>query len=1499
MNHLGSSIQRNGLCSRKDKTKSSLALKGKYHALERGVLLFGRMVLWSLALLLLVVLLLMTPGIQRWTAGVVGDLVSERLGVVVRMEQIMLRPFGPVEIGKVYIGDLNGDTLISVHALRITGLRILSRKQLVQASRLELNGARFALTKDSGEQHSNLTRLINALASEDTTETDANWSVRCSSFSIDDLHFSYHDRNMEPVEFGVDFDHVDVSHARIVGHQFGVESDTIHAHLESLSLHEQSGLELVQLGGAAVVSGKGIALDQMVLRTPLTDVRGTLVFRMEDWSDMNDFINKVDMRLDLDSSRLEFADVAYFAPGLEGIHFPIDVTGRIRGTIAELKGRGLSIGFGERSAFKGNVEMSGLPDIDNTFMLLDIAAFHTDHVDLSQVPIPPFTEGGMLRLPPEVRKMGDLFFEGNFTGFTRSFTAFGRSSTALGAIRTDISYERVAAGKDFTLSGRIATDGFRIGPLIQVPELGVVAANIRLQGSGPTLGTMKADLDGVIPLFTYGDIQLSGIKANGRIEPGRFNGRLRVVDENLVMEFKGLADLSGEWPQVDFSANVQHADLGALGITSVKDYNTLSVLMEAEGRLSPDSLLGRVKLNDISYCNEEGEHELGDILVTSGRRDGENLLTLVSTFAEGEVHGEFLPTLLPGAVESVLYSVFPVLRDEVEYDLAEQRFTFQVRSLETEAVLDLFVPGLRLDSGAVFSGWLDSRTFDIGFSAEVPEVGLGPLRARNISAVADKTLDVLAFSIHSERQIWNDSVWFSGTSLSGKAYQDELTFSLGWEDSNSGTNGALFAHGEVRGINAVTLDLLPSQLYFGRGNWMTTEPTRFEIDSTTVRIDSLRLLNNDQYILVDGTISKDTTRSVTIEVSNFSLSNLDPFIHGPDIKGRLNGNARLHGLYDAPFILSHLGMDSVSVRDIPVGDLRFDAEWAEGQRAIDLAGTLMRGRIKAMDFNGRMSLDKENKIDVDLLLDRFDLAFIDPYLPEGISDIQGLVTGTVSMTGTLVEPLVNGELELVDAGMRIDYLNTTYTFSHTVKVAPDMFALDLVTIRDEQGNTARVGGTVLHSGLRDWNYNFWGSMDKLQVLNTGLADNALYYGKAFATGDIELSGYAGSLEISVDARTAPGTDIHFPVGGSTEVSPIGFVHFTESDSIAGSDPDMDLSGISMDMNVEITPDALFELIFDPTVGDIMSGRGQGNMEMSVDQRGEFEMRGQVEVSEGDYLFTLRNVVNKRFQLDPGGRITWYGDPFDAQLDLRATYKVRAPLYDIMFEKNEAYRKRVPVEVVMNLKDKLMNPAIGFGIRLPTVDENVRTQVNSVISTEQELNRQVFSLIVLNRFVTPPSYSGQGTPSSSAGVAGTTTSELLSNQVSNWLSKLSNDFDLGVNYRPGDQLTQDELELAVSTQLFNERLLVSTNLGVQSGAQAGQNANTLVGDFQMEYLLTNDGKLRLKAFSVSNDQDLNRADQAQTTQGAGVAFREEFNTWGEFWQKVFNVFRSREKDRSFD
>jgi hypothetical protein len=128
--------------------------------------------------------------------------------------------------------------------------------------------------------------------------------------------------------------------------------------------------------------------------------------------------------------------------------------------------------------------------------------------------------------------------------------------------------------------------------------------------------------------------------------------------------------------------------------------------------------------------------------------------------------------------------------------------------------------------------------------------------------------------------------------------------------------------------------------------------------------------------------------------------------------------------------------------------------------------------------------------------------------------------------------------------------------------------------------------------------------------------------------------------------------------------------------------------------------------------------------------------------------------------------------------------------------------------------------------------------------------------------------------------------MLSNQLSNMLSKISNDFDVGVNYRPGDAITKDELEVALSTQLFNDKLSVEGNIGNNANSQ---NANSLVGDVNIDYKLTEDGKVRLKAFNKSNDNSQTAINGAYT-QGVGIFYREEFNTIGELYKQYLQTIK---------
>lgn len=1427
-----------------------------------------------LVLLVIVFVLLLAPTVQTWIAHAISDHLSKAYGTTFRIERIEIRPFGENRLHGVFVADLNGDTLIATEELWLKYPAISLSGRRISLRSLQLEQGVFHLRTAEGTGRSNLTELLDHIAGADTTTTDSGpgWRIVCRKVDIRDLRFTYHNANVERIPFGVDFEHVDVRQARIAAHDLRIDGDSILTVLDTVRLIEHSGLVVDQLSAKTHVSPRGIHLDDLLLRTPGSNIRGSLALGTEDYGSYDDFNDRVQMRVDLDTSKVEFADIALFAPDLEGMKAALQVAGRVRGTVSELKGRDLDLRYGGHTHFHGNVELSGLPDVPNTFIVADAEHFHAAPADIERIPLPPFQKGGTVQLPAEVHRLGNVGFTGNFTGFFSSFTTYGDLTTDAGALRTDLTYERDTTTNIVMLRGRVATGGFDVGRVLATTDPGMVACDLRLSAKGRTLATAEAELEGTVQRIDLNQRSIGGITLNGRLERNLFNGHVECEDPNLQLSFDGLADLRGPWPKVDFTAAVRKFDLRALGLVQ-GGFSDLVFTVEAEGELAPDSLMAMVHLKDVLYCADSADISIGDIALESGHRH----LSLKSDPLDLQVDGTILPTRVHEAAIDVFYSVLPSLAggDRRAPDL--QSFTFDAQVKQVQPLLDHFVPGLRVADGTVITGAMDTPTRDLDIHVKAPYLGHGPFSGDSVEIVLEKSAELLAFRFSGRDQMIGDSLRLGDLALTGKAYQDDIELKADWINAKGTSNGTLAANGTVLGPQQFEIDLLPSRLFMGRGDWVSQRTAHISIDSSTVQIDTLDLSNNGQVVRLGGSVGRDSTLAMGFELHDLALENFAPLINGPALHGKLSGDGRVFGLYGKPYMLSYLCLDSLAIERFPVGDLRFAASWNEGNKLVDLNGWMRRDDLEALNFAGTLSPSGDQRIDLALDLDRFDLRFIDPYLPEAISDIQGKVTGMIGIQGTLTEPLISGYADLDNAGLRINYLNTFYRFSHRVDILPDMFTLDNVDLLDPDGNKARLNGTIIHHHLSDWNFDVSGTLQRLNVLRTSVKDNSLFYGDAFATGDINVSGYLDNLEVNLTARTDKGTDIHFPLGGSKEVGSISFVRFVGPNGLNDTIPDaVDLSGIRLDLNVEVTPDAEMELIFDPTVGDIMRGRGQGNLAMTVTPSGELSLRGDVELVEGDYLFTLRNLVNKRFSVERGGRISWFGDPFNALINIDALYKLRAPLYDVMpvALRTEAYKKRVPVEVVMHLTQNLMNPDIGFEVRLPSVDEGVRTQVQSALSTADDLNKQVFTLIMLNRFSPSDATASGGGSDVGVGTAATGT-ELFSNQVSNWLSQLSNEFDLGVNWRGGDSNTQSEVELAVSTQVLDDRLLLSTNVGVQYGA-SGTQQNNLIGDFSAEYILTQDGKIRLKAYSHSNDRNLNQADQAPTTQGVGIVFRRDFD-----------------------
>ncbi|RLD65451.1 MAG: hypothetical protein DRI98_14685, partial [Bacteroidetes bacterium] len=448
---------------------------------------------------------------------------------------------------------------------------------------------------------------------------------------------------------------------------------------------------------------------------------------------------------------------------------------------------------------------------------------------------------------------------------------------------------------------------------------------------------------------------------------------------------------------------------------------------------------------------------------------------------------------------------------------------------------------------------------------------------------------------------------------------------------------------------------------------------------------------------------------------------------------------------------------------------------------------------------------------------------------------------------------------------------------------------------------ALVNGSVSNLNLKDFHINLNIDANNIQCMNTSSTDNKIFYGNFFGTGNVEISGPPSNISLKINATTEQNTALFLPLYNASEVVASDFLTFiTVTDE--SEEPDLpalaNLGGMELELEIDVSNDALVQLIFDPKVGDIIETNGIGNIRIMLDNEKGFEMFGEVVLSQGDYLFTLQNVINKRFKIEPGGKINFNGSPMNATVDLEAIYTTRAAPYNLYpdnDDKKEALKKRIPVECKLDLIGGLQAPTIGMGINMPTADAETKNLLENSTSTDEELMKQFLSLLVINNFYSVSGFEAQdlGTPSALAGV---TASELLSNQLSNWLSQISDDFDIGINYRPGDQVTRDEVEVALSTQLLNDRIIISGNLdmgGTDTNPSVGDASNPyIMGDFDVEFMVTDN----VSIFAFNRARDELHFDTDPYKQGIGISYKEEFDNLNQLFLRYKKGLANRKKKR---
>jgi hypothetical protein len=1449
--------------------------------------------------------------VQTWLVTKATQIIEEKIETKVTIEKVDYRPFNRLLLRNVFIADLKQDTLFAAETVSVNLMWFSSKKKIINLNRVTAESAQIYLNTDSlGVM--NLSALLQSLRKDTIKEQGDPFSINIRHARLKSTTFAMKHENADSVESGINFQDLYITNANLDINYIEIAGDTISFTIAEMDFLEKSGFLVERFRTDVSFSSQHMNFEKLRLVAMGSNLSlPYLRMSYNDWEDMGNFIEEVRLNGVLDKSILNTNFLSSFSSGLDDIDLSLTIACTFRGTISDIRVRDMDVRTGNNTNLNANINITGLPDINNSLLIIDIKSFTTDLSDIETIK-DHNTGQPLIDLPDNFLVFDNLSYTGNFTGFLSDFVAFGTLNSAIGSLSMDIAI-KPNQQKSTNFSGEISAKGLDLGKLTDNQLLGRTSLKASIKGSTDYSNSIEALTDATIYSIEANEYEYTNIKISGNLTNKTYVGTIFLDDPNLKLNFMGKVDFSDTIPVFDFSAFVPKIDLVKLNLNKVDSISQASFLLTSKFSGSNlDNSQGEVKVLNCFYKNQNGEIKTSDITILANNSIDSKLISLKSEFAEGELRGKYNYANIFSSLSHLVYRYIPALspdnkKPEILPSGVENPeyndYIIKLRLRKTQKLFDVISPGFKIAENTNLFGIYNPDFQSLTLKVMIPELVVGGNLIKNIS-IDGQTYDTTFVASISTPSLEIGQTHIRNINVTTTTNENNIFTKLSWDNrtqiKNQGLINAIthFEYASKKADSWISFQFQPSQFFLNDTLW-NINPSQIIIDSSHIAINNFALVNRGQNLKVRGNISSNPKDSVVVELNNIDISNINLYTKdlGYQFEGQIDGYAKVTNIIENPLFYSDLTLNDFYINKQEVGDFVFTSQWFADAKKLSINATNSLYNEFTFRAHGDIYPDSKNlnfKVNINHIL----LSHIEPILDGNLLDVEGSLSGNITVGGSFDKPIVNGILSMNNAGMTVDFSKTRYRISDVIYIDNSNIFFRGFKIQDVNNRTAILNGSIQTDYFKDINLDLNITPNNFQFLNTTERDNELFYGIVYATGLARVWGSPSSLNVDASVRTEPRTAIFLPLSSSSDVAESDFISFVNrsSDIIIIEDiigiEETPKANLAINLNLEVTPEAEAQIIIDKQLGDIIKANGSGNLKMEVNPSKDiFNMFGEYIIEKGDYLFTLQGVINKRLRIGEGSTINWNGEVDDANMDIKAIYSLRTSLKPLFpAQQDEKFNKRLPVDCQIFLTGKLMEPTIEFNIDLPGADSETKAQVQSILNTEENMSMQFLSLLVINSFIDPSGGDNQAGGQFSQGLA-STASEMLSNQLSNWLSQWSNTFDIGLNYRPGDpaaELSSNEVELAVSTQLFNDRVTINGN--VDMGTQTS--SSPIAGDFNIDVKIVPSGKIRLKAFARSNDDVLYGSTQSPFTTGAGVMYREDFNSLNELWRRYLNIFKPK-------
>lgn len=1442
---------------------------------------------------------LQSSKVQTYLTGKLTTHLSGQLRANVSVGRVDIAFFNKMTLEHVLIQDRQDDTLVYVPSLstRVDKLHLRQKKLILKE--ITLDNSFIRISRDSAGSY-NFHFLIEAF--EDTDRSNNNWQYICNTFNFNQAEAVLHDLRAQTA----DDIKIHNLNTRVTG--FSYAGDSIHFQIDNLTFNDEKGLKIKTLNAGIQFKKNNLEVAGLHLETDHSRIQNSRL-QVELPADSGSVVESAQFELQLRPSQISFSDVAHLVPGLQGMNQVMQCSGTIQGNRNNLRGKDLALQTGTQTYAFLDFYANDMSDKETMYLFVDLKESQTTLAELSRIRLPGKGSPRFLEFPDVFYESGRLTYQGIFTGFLTDFVTYGTLHSDMGKISTDLAVVPDEK-KNITYRGKIATEDFSLGELIKNKYAGDISFSGKVDGmynfaTHLLAGKFAGDISQVeINGYRYENIRLDGVLDNRM-----FDGLVAMNDPNLQFDFLGKVNFNPDIPVFDFRLDLKKALPENLNVDVIFPESELSFLMEANFSGNQiDNLGGSIHVEKGFYKNINDTLDLGGIELQSISGELNNYISLSSPYFDVEINGLYHFRDILSALGKSMSPYLPALGYEPEPEGELNKFGYQINGKNMDAVTAVFAPQMKIETPFLLYGQMDSEKSVFELKGSIPMIRTNNLMLQNIFIGNSPDDGLYQSQFRIGEILLKNGMHLNNLTIHSKIAKNTINNQISWGPDDTGDQSgtknkyrgqlhsqAVFSPSAHTSFPHIDINGISSQIFLADSLWQI-DPFRIAVDSSVISISDFLAYSSGQTIAINGEIAKNDSSLLTVSMEEINLAKLGDYLEKElPLEGTMNGSMQLKDFYGQRLLFSELEIDRFRFRNQEIGNVSVNNQWDKNHSGLNTEVKIATGQRQNLYANG-FYIPETGELGYEAELDQLPLVILETVIRNNFSGFQGMGSGKVKIHGTPDKILLTGALEGKEAGLTIDYTRVGYQFTDSVYFRGDTILFDDIRIMDPAGNRGTFRGTIVHQNFQDMRYDLELFAPRITAIDTRANNNPQFYGQVMANGRLYITGRGKSVSLTGSGTTLPGTNVNISLEDQSVLERYDFIQFVSAENKDREEflfPEKDNKNFNLDLTITATPDARAQLIYNSQIGDVIRARGEGILRFGMDNEGDMTLSGSYTVEQGDYLFTLQNVINKRFTIEQGGTIEWSGSPYNALIDINAVYKLKASLYDLLVNTydNIYQSQRIPVECKIILSEELSNPTIDFAIDFPSVEDRLVEELKQFFNTSEEMNRQILSLVVLGKFYTPEYLRGTY-EAQNPNLIGTTASELFSNQLSNWLSQISSNVDIGLNYRPGTQITDDEIELALSTQMFNDRVTINGNIGNNSNPNSANNSQ-LVGDFEVNVKLTPSGKIRFKAYNRSNNNLI--YETAPYTQGVGFTFTENFNTFDDLLKKMQAIFIREEEE----